>query len=190
VKPVVTMTNKAILHFLILFGIILSVLTLTINTLRTESSNFLAAAQHKSLGKVNETSGTAASVKFQSVGVIVNKTSEGEEGSTANLTRESLDPVLNYLFVAREELLRNNPLLSLDAINNAGEELFKINMSLARAENESSDIELTPLHRQIEWARLYVLNNNSTQAIRALNGADTQFIIITQNLLPRNGNAQ
>jgi hypothetical protein len=77
---------------------------------------------------------------------------EVQEKTNANLSREELDPLLNHLFKAREELLHDNFILSLDAMNNASAELFRINISLAEAGNKITDVELTPLQRQIEYA--------------------------------------
>jgi hypothetical protein len=118
----------------------------------------------------------------QSAGVTNSNPSQDQLSTKGNLTRADLDPILNNLFTARESLLHNNLVSSLDALNNAGKELFKLNLTLTEADGDGAGIQLSPLSKQIEYARVMVLNDNTTAAVRSLNAADTAFIIIAQEL--------
>ena len=99
----------------------------------------------------------------------------------SSLTRQDLNPLLNNLFKARELLLNNNITGSFDSVNLASGELLRLNISLATSDS-GTKIHLYPLQSQIESARSSLLNNNSTLAIKYLNNADTQFVILTQQL--------
>ena len=169
------MNKGAGIYLTVLTTIILWSLASAYYTSIIGSANFHVVGQEgNSSAEVNETKGTGPAV--------ISKSIEDQEKNKSNLSRGELDPVLNQLFKAREELLHDNLVLSLDAMNNASAELFRINISLAETGNKITEVELTPLQRQIEYARAYVLNTNSSEALRALNGADTQFIIIAQEL--------
>lgn len=98
------------------------------------------------------------------------------------LTRQDLQPVLDNLFNAREHLLGDNITGSFNAVSLASGALFKLNSSLAASSPAESEISLSPLQRQIESARSSLLNQNSTLAIKYLNNADIQFILLSQEL--------
>lgn len=100
----------------------------------------------------------------------------------STLTREDLQPVLDNLFNAREQLLSDNILGSFDSVNLASSALFRLNSSLANSIRDNYDISLSPLQEQIESARASMLDQNNTLAIKYLNGADTEFIILSQEL--------
>lgn len=99
-----------------------------------------------------------------------------------NLTRQDLDPILNNLFTAREELLHHRVVPAFEALNRASSELLKINLTQSSVDNGADDLNLRPLERQIELARTSLQNNNITVTIKLLNGADTEFIILSQEL--------
>jgi hypothetical protein len=106
--------------------------------------------------------------------------SAGISNETTEITRQDFDPVLDNLFIAREKILRDNLTGAFDAMNLASGELFKLNISLVAS--SPSDIQLYPLQKKIEQVRTSLLRSNGTLAIEYLNGADTQFIILSQEL--------
>ena len=97
----------------------------------------------------------------------------------ANLTTADLEPVISSLSEAREWILTNNNVSAYGAINMAGSELFRIELSDS---SEALSKELRFVKNQIEQAREAIQNYNSSQALRHLYFTDLNLLKVTENL--------
>ena len=100
---------------------------------------------------------------------------------SSNSTRGDLDPILNNLFAAREELSQGDSPSAFDSLNVASSQLFNLTTRLA-ANDDGKSQELVPLQKRIEWARNNLLRNNFTAALLNLNAADSEFVKLTIKL--------
>jgi hypothetical protein len=113
---------------------------------------------------------------------IKNMVSSSEGEATINLTRQKLNPVLNYLFDARAGLLQNNFSSAFDALSSAATQVFKIKDAQSGDKGEVLT-NLDPLQRQIELARSSLMDDkNQTTTLRHINAADTIYIQLSQNI--------
>ena len=111
------------------------------------------------------------------------QTMENKPTFASNLTRQDVDPILNNLFVAREEMVQGNSPSAFDALNAATLQLFNLTVGVGDMEDEAISQLLDPLRKPIERARNHLLqNNNTTAAILNLNAADSEFIKLTLKL--------
>jgi hypothetical protein len=116
--------------------------------------------------------------------VTIGETTDNQTDVTSNLTRKDIDPILDDLFTARDELLRNNSAIAFDALNAASGQLFNLTFRLgANHGDEAISQQIKPLQKRIEMTRDVLLNNdNITAAILKLNSADTEFVKLTLKL--------
>jgi hypothetical protein len=111
------------------------------------------------------------------------QTTENKTAITGNLTRRDIDPVLNNLFTAREELLRSDSPAAFDALSAATSQLFNLTVRLEDNPDEAISEQLKSLQNKIERARNNLLrNNNITAAVSSLNVADSEFIALALKL--------
>ena len=114
---------------------------------------------------------------------VENKTDSTSSGDTNVFTREDLNPVLDSLFSAREELLRKNSTAAFVKLNDASAALFGLLVNQGKFGNDPNLDKFNALQSRIEWTRAELLTgNNLTGALLNLNAADTEFIIVSQDL--------
>ena len=103
---------------------------------------------------------------------------QDQSGTGPGISQTQLEPILDKLFSAREQLLRNNNTLAFDELNDASSVIYSLSIK-----NPTTEDKLKPLLNSIEGARTELLiNSNSTAAVINLNGADTEYIKVVQNL--------
>ena len=103
----------------------------------------------------------------------------------ANLTSASFEPVIGSLLAGRQAILNNNSESAYGSINAAGSQLFQLS-NTAAGDNEDSAKQLAsqfkPVHNSLDFARDALRDSNSTQALKGLNAADNNLLIIVQQL--------
>ena len=103
----------------------------------------------------------------------------------ANLTSASFEPVIGSLLAGRQAILNNNSESAYGSINAAGSQLFQLS-NTAAGDNEDSAKQLAsqfkPVHNSLDFARDALRDSNRTQALKGLNAADNNLLIIVQQL--------
>jgi len=161
-----------------------------ISSLLVITASILALTNLEVLGQQQNTTNTTGTTANQTGYVMQNQTTGNQTQAggamggniMANFIPSDLDPVTDNLNTAREALQNNDTIEAFNALSSVKNELFALTNDMEPSQITVLYQTLNPLQAQIDQAQDGLQRNDLSNALEALNSADSELLKLTEQM--------
>ena len=161
-----------------------------ISSLLVITASISALTNLEVLGQQQNATNTAGATANQTGSVMQNQTTGNQTQAggamggniMANFIPSDLDPVTDNLNTAREALQNNDTTEAFNALSSVRNELFALTNDMEPGQITVLYQTLNPLQAQIDQAQDGLQRNDLSNALEALNSADSELLKLTEQM--------
>jgi hypothetical protein len=161
-----------------------------ISSLLVITASISALTNLEVLGQQQNATNTTGTTANQTGSVMQNQTTGNQTQAggamggniMANFIPSDLDPVTDNLNIAREALQNNDTTEAFNALSSVKNELFALTNDMEPSQITVLYQTLNPLQAQIDQAQDGLQRNDLSNALEALNSADSELLKLTEQM--------